>query len=52
MAVTIPESHRDLSAGPVNLVLTTLMPDGQPQSTHFQSVDLAVTFRYTVRKAS
>ena len=33
MAVTIPESHRDLLAGPVNVVLTTLMPDGQPQTT-------------------
>lgn len=33
MAVKIPESHRDLLAGPVNVVLTTLMPDGQPQTT-------------------
>ena len=29
----IPESHRDLLAGPVNVVLTTVMPDGQPQTT-------------------
>jgi len=32
-SVEIPESHRDLLAGPVNVVLTTLMPDGQPQTT-------------------
>ena len=31
MTVKIPESHRELLAGPVNVVLTTLMPDGQPQ---------------------
>jgi len=33
MTVHIPESHRDLLSGPVNVVLTTLMPDGQPQTT-------------------
>lgn len=33
MTPTIPESHRDLLAGPVNVVLTTIMPDGQPQTT-------------------
>jgi hypothetical protein len=33
MTATIPESHRDLLAGPVNVVLTTLMPNGQPQTT-------------------
>lgn len=33
MTVTIPESHKDLLAGPVNVVLTTVMPDGQPQTT-------------------
>lgn len=33
MAATIPESHRDLLAGPVNTVLTTILPDGQPQTT-------------------
>ncbi|NWG16153.1 MAG: PPOX class F420-dependent oxidoreductase [Chloroflexi bacterium] len=32
-AVLIPESHRDLLEKPVYAVLTTLMPDGQPQST-------------------
>ncbi|MFN2252909.1 MAG: PPOX class F420-dependent oxidoreductase [Candidatus Promineifilaceae bacterium] len=32
-SVEIPESHRDLLAGPVNVVLTTVMPDGQPQTT-------------------
>ena len=33
MGITIPESHRDLLAGAVNVVLTTIMPDGQPQTT-------------------
>jgi general stress protein 26 len=33
MAGVIPESHRDLLEGPVNVVLTTVMPDGQPQTT-------------------
>lgn len=33
MSVKIPESHRELLAGPVNVVLTTMMPDGQPQTT-------------------
>ena len=33
MTITIPESHRDLLAGPVNAVLTTVMPDGRPQTT-------------------
>ena len=33
MKADIPESHRDLLAGPVNVVLTTVMPDGQPQAT-------------------
>jgi PPOX class probable F420-dependent enzyme len=29
----IPKSHRELLAGPVNAVLTTVMPDGRPQTT-------------------
>ena len=33
MGTQIPESHRDLLAGPVNVVLSTVMPDGQPQAT-------------------
>ena len=33
MSKNIPEFHRDLLAGPVNVVLTTVMPDGQPQTT-------------------
>jgi PPOX class probable F420-dependent enzyme len=33
MTVKIPESHRDLIDGPINVALTTLMPDGQPQTT-------------------
>lgn len=33
MSLPIPESHRDLFMRPVHGVLTTLMPDGQPQSS-------------------
>ncbi len=33
MTVPIPESHRDLFERPVLAVLSTLMPDGQPQSS-------------------
>lgn len=33
MTPTIPDSHRDLFANPVHAVLSTLMPDGQPQSS-------------------
>ncbi len=32
MALKIPDSHIDLIQEPVHAVLTTLMPDGQPQS--------------------
>jgi len=32
MTQPIPASHSDLLARPVHAVLTTLMPDGQPQS--------------------
>src|SRR5512140_2085873 len=31
--VEIPESHLDLLTKPVHGVLTTMMPDGQPQSS-------------------
>src|SRR5512139_3068037 len=31
--VTIPDSHRDLLDGAVHGVLSTMMPDGQPQSS-------------------
>jgi PPOX class probable F420-dependent enzyme len=31
MAVLIPEDHQELLLQPVNGVLTTMMPDGQPQ---------------------
>jgi PPOX class probable F420-dependent enzyme len=31
MTATIPNSHLDLLLDPINGVLTTLMPDGQPQ---------------------
>lgn len=33
MSVSIPESHRDLLERPIYAVVTTVMPDGQPQST-------------------
>lgn len=33
MAVPIPDSHRDLLVEPVHGVLSTMMPDGQPQSS-------------------
>jgi PPOX class probable F420-dependent enzyme len=33
MAVPIPDTHRDLLAEPVHGVLSTMMPDGQPQSS-------------------
>jgi PPOX class probable F420-dependent enzyme len=32
-AAHIPESHQDLIDGPYNVVLTTIMPGGQPQVT-------------------
>lgn len=33
MAVTIPDTHRDLLQEPVHAVLTTMMADGTPQSS-------------------
>ena len=33
MIATIPDSHRDLIEGAYTVVLTTIMPDGQPQMT-------------------
>jgi PPOX class probable F420-dependent enzyme len=33
MAVPIPDTHRDLLVEPVHGVLSTMMPDGQPQSS-------------------
>ena len=33
MSITIPNSHVDLFRNPVHGVLTTLMPDGMPQSS-------------------
>jgi PPOX class probable F420-dependent enzyme len=33
MKLDIPESHRDLLNGPRAAALTTIMPDGQPQTT-------------------
>lgn len=33
MSLPMPESHYDLLRRPIHGVLTTMMPDGQPQST-------------------
>jgi len=33
MAIPIPQTHRDLLIGPFYGVLSTMMPDGQPQSS-------------------
>ncbi len=33
MIVPIPDSHRDLLIAPIHGVLSTIMPDGQPQSS-------------------
>lgn len=33
MTIRIPDSHQDLIDGPCNVVLSTLMPDGHPQTT-------------------
>ena len=33
MTVPIPDTHRDLLQTPVHAVLTTMMPDGAPQSS-------------------
>lgn len=33
MVLKIPASHKDLVEEPVHAVLTTMMPDGQPQSS-------------------
>src|SRR6266851_9092215 len=33
MAIPIPETHRDLLVEPVHGVFSTIMPDGQPQSS-------------------
>jgi PPOX class probable F420-dependent enzyme len=33
MSASIPESHLDLLTRPIHGVLTTMMPDGQPQSS-------------------
>ena len=33
MSFTIPDTHLDLLTEPIHAVLTTMMPDGQPQSS-------------------
>ncbi len=33
MTVRVPDSHQDLLQKPIHAVLTTMMPDGQPQSS-------------------
>jgi PPOX class probable F420-dependent enzyme len=33
MAIPIPDTHRDLLVGPIHGILSTMMQDGQPQSS-------------------
>ncbi len=33
MSISIPDSHLDLLTKPIHGILTTIMPDGQPQSS-------------------
>jgi len=33
MAIPIPDTHRDLLVAPIHGILSTMMPDGQPQSS-------------------
>ncbi len=33
MSVSIPETHRDLLVSPIHGILSTMMPDGQPQAS-------------------
>jgi PPOX class probable F420-dependent enzyme len=55
MTGTIPETHRVLLAGPVNVVLTTVMPDGQPQTTpvwcNLDGNDVLINTMSSFRKA-
>lgn len=36
MTISIPESHIDLIAGPYSVILTTVMPGGQPQANTYR----------------
>jgi len=51
----IPKSHRDLLEEPVNMVLTTVMPDGQPQTTpvwcNLDGNDVLINTMSSFRKA-
>ena len=51
----VPKSHRDLLKGPVNVVLTTVMPDGQPQTTpvwcNLDGNDVLINTMSSFRKA-
>jgi PPOX class probable F420-dependent enzyme len=51
----IPKSHRDLLEEPVNVVLTTVMPDGQPQTTpiwcNLDGNDVLINTMSSFRKA-
>ncbi len=55
MKVEIPESHRDLINGPRVAALTTVMPDGQPQTTvvwcNFDGTHVLVNTMRSFRKA-
>ena len=54
-STSIPESHRDLVDGPYCAALTTLMPDGQPQTTpvwcNRQGDDILLNTMQNFRKA-
>jgi PPOX class probable F420-dependent enzyme len=55
MAVLVPDSHIDLIEGPVSAVLSTVMPDGQPQSTviwcNYDGTYVLITTISTFQKA-
>ena len=55
MTTAVPQTHRDLLDRPIHAVLTTMMPNGQPQSTlvwcAYQDGHLLVSTTLERRKA-
>jgi PPOX class probable F420-dependent enzyme len=55
MVIPIPDSHKDLIEGPVAAALSTVMPDGQPQSTvvwcNYDGVHVLINTMTTFQKA-
>jgi PPOX class probable F420-dependent enzyme len=53
--MNVPESHRELLEEPVNVVLTTVMPNGQPQTTpiwcNLEGNDVLINTMSSFRKA-